>query len=118
MADARKPIAFDTTLRNPYRIPGFIKLFSEYEGKVLTHDVIIKIEARLIQEKKFEPTQSTLGTYKKEHNGKFHFEAEDQSEGAAERVRKIYNEWKEHDPGYMRENDIIYFGFLTIRIQF
>lgn len=108
MPDSRKPIAFDTTLRNPYRIPEFIKIFKDYEGQVLTHDKIIEIEAKLIQQKKFEPTATTLGTYKRVHDGKFHFEADDQSDEAADRVRNYYNEWKNNDPGYTSLEKIIY----------
>lgn len=108
MPDTRKPIAFDTTLRNPYRIPGFIKIFKDYEGQILSSDRIIEIEAKIIREKIFEPTAATLGTYKRVHDGKFHFEAEDQSEEAADRVRNYYNEWKNNDPGYMDLERIIY----------
>lgn len=108
MADARKPIAFDTTLRNPYRIPDFISIFKQYEGEILTSELIIKIEAELIRQKKFKPTKSTLGTYKKEFNGKFYFEADDQSESAAERVSKYYKEWTESKPGSVLLDKIIY----------
>lgn len=108
MPDSRKPIAFDTTLRNPDRIPGFIRIFKDYEGAILTSDLILEIEARLIQEKKFEPTPATLGTYKSSHSGKFSFTADDQTAGAADRVRSYFNEWKEHDAGYMPLDRIIY----------
>ena len=108
MADARKPIAFDTTLRNPYRIPDFISIFKQYEGEVLTSELIIKIEAELIRQKKFEPKKGTLGTYKKEYKGKFAFEAEDQSDDAAERVAKYYKEWAEGEPGSVSIEKIIY----------
>ncbi len=108
MADARKPIAFDTTLRNPYRIPDFISIFKQYEGEVLTSELILKIEAELIRQKKFEPTKNTLGTYKKEYKGKFYFEADDQSDDAAERVAKYYKEWKESEHGSVSLDKIIY----------
>ncbi|SHM90203.1 AlwI family type II restriction endonuclease [Ruminococcus flavefaciens] len=108
MADARKPIAFDTTLRNPYRIPDFISIFKQYEGKILTSELIIKIEAELIRQKKFEPTKNTLGTYKREYKGKFYFEADDQSDDAAERVAKYYKEWVEGEPGSVSIDKIIY----------
>lgn len=108
MADARKPIAFDTTLRNPYRIPDFVSIFKQYEGEVLTGKLIIKIEAELIRQKKFKPTKSTLGTYKKEHNGKFFFKAHDQSSRAAERVAKYYKEWTDSEPGSVSIDKIIY----------
>ena len=108
MADARKPIAFDTTLRNPYRIPDFISIFKKYEGKILTSELIIKIEAELIRQKKFEPTKKTLGTYKRKYTGKFHFKADDQSDDAAERVAKYYKEWVEGEPGSVSIDKIIY----------
>lgn len=108
MADARKPIAFDTTLRNPYRIPDFISIFKQYEGELLTSELIIKIEAELIRQKKFKPTKNTLGTYKKDHKGKFYFEADDQSDDAAERVAKYYKEWAESEPGCVSIDKIIY----------
>ena len=108
MAVTRKPIAFDTTLRNPYRIPGFIAIFKEYEGEILSSDLILKIEAEIIQQKKFEPTKRTLGTYKKVHNGKFHFEADDQSNGAQDRVNKYFNEWANSEPGSVHLDKIIY----------
>lgn len=108
MADARKPIAFDTTLRNPYRIPDFISIFKKYEGMVLNSELIIKIEAELICQKKFEPTKSTLGTYKREHKGKFYFEADDKSDDAPDRVVKYYNEWFESEPGTVDIEKIIY----------
>lgn len=108
MADARKPIAFDTTLRNPYRIPEFISIFKKYEGETLTSENILKIEAEIIRQKIFEPTQSTLGSYKREYNGKFNFEADDKKRGASGRVTEYYNEWKENGPGSIDLNKIIY----------
>lgn len=108
MADARKPIAFDTTLRNPYRIPDFISIFKQYEGKKLTSELIIRIEAELIRQKKFLPTRSTLGTYKREHNGKFHFEADDQSDDAPDKVAQYFNDWVKGEPGTVDIEKIIY----------
>ena len=117
MADARKPIAFDTTLRNPYRIPDFISIFKQYEGEILTSELIIKIEAELIRQKKFEPTKKTLGTYKREHKGKFCFEADDQSDDAAERVAKYYKEWVEGEPGSVSIDKIIYLLKNTVTLS-
>lgn len=108
MAGTRKPIAFDTTLRNPYRIPGFIEIFKRYEGEILSSDLILKIETEIIQQKKFEPTKRTLGTYKKVYNGKFHFEADDQSNYALERVNNYFNEWENSEPGSVHLDKIIY----------
>ena len=108
MADTRKPIAFDTTLRNPYRIPDFLSIFKRYEGQILTSELIIKIEAELIRQKKFEPTKSTLGTYKKEYKGKFYFKANDQSDDATQRVETYYKEWLNSNPGDIAIEKIIY----------
>ena len=108
MADQRKPIAFDTTIRNPYRIPDFIRVYKEYEGQLLTHDIIYEIEAKLIQQKYYEPTRATLGKYQREFNGQFHFEAQDQSPDAETKVSQYYNEWKNNEAGVTDINKIIY----------
>ena len=79
----RKPITFDTTLRNPGRIPQFISVLSEFEGKVIDDKLALELEGEIIRQKIFEPTKATLGTYMKEYNKKFHFVAADQSEEAA-----------------------------------
>lgn len=110
MPDRRKPISFDTTLRNPYRIPDFIKIFKQYEGQVLSNELILQIEAELIKEKKYEPTRRTLGTYRRTFNGRHvrNFVAEDQSEGAEQRVISLFEEWENNDAGYMELSDIVY----------
>lgn len=44
MAEAkRKPLSFNTTLRNPERIAGFLSVINQYEGQILTNDLIEKI---------------------------------------------------------------------------
>ncbi len=108
MPKRRKPIAFDTTLRNPERIAGFVSVLEKYENEFLNNDLAIEIEAEIIRQKLFEPTESTLGHYRKEYSGKFDFKAEDQSEYAANKVSKYYNEWLNSLPGSMDINKIIY----------
>lgn len=78
----RKPISFDTTIRNPERIPYFLSILKEYEGQVLTYELALEIEAQIIIQKIFEPTVQTLGNYTKEYNKKFKFRAMDQSSEA------------------------------------
>lgn len=44
MADAKKkPLSFNTTLRNPERIAGFLSVINKYEGQILTNELIEKI---------------------------------------------------------------------------
>ena len=41
MAKAKyKPLSFTTTMRNPERIPAFLKCLSIFEGQTLTKDII------------------------------------------------------------------------------
>lgn len=104
----RKPISFDTTLRNPTRIPQFISILSKFEGQIINDKVALELEGEIIRQKIFEPTSSTLGTYKKEYNGKFPFVAADQSENAKRKVEKLYREWAEGEPGTMSLENIVY----------
>ena len=108
MAKRRKPISFDTTLRNPGRIPQFISILSKFEGKVIDDQVALELEGEIIRQKIFEPTQGTLGTYKKEYNAKFPFAAADQSPDAKAKVTKYYNEWAEGSAGEVPLDKIIY----------
>lgn len=104
----RKPISFDTTLRNPARIPQFISILRNFEGKVLNDEIALKLEGEIIRQKIFEPTKSTLGTYIKKYNDKFFFIADDLSKNAPNRVNAIYEKWEKSDPGSIPLNDIIY----------
>ena len=47
----RKPISFDTTLRNPSRIPGFISILSKFEGQVIDDKVALELEGEIIRQK-------------------------------------------------------------------
>lgn len=104
----RKPISFDTTLRNPTRIPQFISILSQYEGKVLTSDIALELEADIIRKKIFEPTVSTLGNYVAYYNKKFFFKAKDQSLNAPQRVRYLFKKWFENEKDNCSKEEIIY----------
>jgi hypothetical protein len=104
----RKPISFDTTLRNPSRIPQFISVLSKFEGQVINDKVALELEGEIIRQKIFEPTKSTLGTYMKEYNKKFPFVAADQSDEAPKKVETIYQKWKESTPGETPLVQIVY----------
>ncbi|EOV1115872.1 AlwI family type II restriction endonuclease [Listeria monocytogenes] len=104
----RKPISFDTTLRNPGRIPQFISVLSEFEGQVIDDKVALELEGEIIRQKIFEPTKATLGTYMKEYNKKFPFVAADQSKEAAAKVEEIYDQWENGAPGSVPLEKIIY----------
>ena len=43
-----KPLLFTTTVRNPERIKDFIKVIANYNNKVLTNEVIMKIVKDMI----------------------------------------------------------------------
>lgn len=44
-----KPLSFTNTLRNPERIKPFLKVFNEFNGQVLTNDLIIEICRELLK---------------------------------------------------------------------
>lgn len=51
----RKPLSFNTTLRNPERIAGFLSVLCNYEGKILTNEVIEDICCEVLIEKLYVP---------------------------------------------------------------
>lgn len=51
-----KPLSFTTTLRNPERMPSFLKCLIPFEGKTLTKDVIHNVVKSVIREKIYKPT--------------------------------------------------------------
>jgi len=108
MAKRRKPISFDTTLRTPNRIPQFISILSNFEGKIIDDDIALELEAEIIRQKIFEPTKSTLGTYIKEYNDKFTFRADDQTKEASFKVNIYFKEWNENNIGSTSKEKIIY----------
>lgn len=108
MPSRRKPISFDTTIRNPERIPQFISILSKFENQIIDNEVALKLEGEIIRYKIFEPTKETLGTYVKEYHDKFNFIADDQSKSASNRVLLYYNEWVDSNPGEMDIEKIVY----------
>ena len=46
-----KPLSFDTTIRNPERLPSFLKCIVPFEGKVLTNEVIHEIIKTVLKNK-------------------------------------------------------------------
>ena len=108
MPNRRKPISFDTTLRNPERIPQFISILSKFENKIMDSEIALNLEAEIIRQKIFKPTRSTLGKYVKEYHEKFNFEANDQSDEASNKVAMYFKEWENAEPENIDVNKIIY----------
>lgn len=108
MAERRKPISFDTTLRNPSRIPQFISILSQFEGKILDDQVALELEGEIIRQKIFEPTKNTLGKYIDSYSLKFPFSADDKSVHARRKVDEYYQEWLKSEPGKIELDKIIY----------
>ena len=108
MPSRRKPISFDTTIRNPERIPQFISILSKFENQIIDDEVALKLEGEILRYKIFEPTKETLGTYVQEYHDKFDFIADDQSKSAPNRVLLYYNEWVDSNPGEMDIEKIVY----------
>lgn len=50
-----KPLSFSTTIRNPERIPNFLRCILPFEGKILTSDIIREIVKNVIREKEYTP---------------------------------------------------------------
>jgi len=51
----KKPLSFSTTMRNPERIASFLKCVFPYEGKILTHKIIMQIMKSAIRTKIYKP---------------------------------------------------------------
>lgn len=50
-----KPLSFSTTIRNPERIPNFLRCILPFEGKILTSEIIHKVVKNVIREKEYTP---------------------------------------------------------------
>ena len=60
MAESKaKPLSFSTTIRNPERIPNFLRCILPYEGQILTSDVIHEVIKNVIREKEYTPMYVT-----------------------------------------------------------
>lgn len=46
-----KPLSFSTTMRNPERMPGFLKCLAKFENQILTNDLINQIVKEIIGQK-------------------------------------------------------------------
>lgn len=109
MSDRRKPLSFDTTLRNPGRIVSFVSVISKFEGQLLDENLIIKIEAEITRWKLATPTKGTLGTYRNNWQGRHgKFLADDTSLEAARKVTELYDKWRKSKSGESSLDDIIY----------
>jgi len=54
-----KPLLFTTTMRNPERLKGFLSVLNEYDGQILTNELINSISIRLIKEGLYKPTKAS-----------------------------------------------------------
>ena len=93
----RKPIALDTTLRNPERIASFLSCIKTYEGQILTHDLVLNIEADILRFKVAVGTKSTLGTYKTEAKKNKTWKPEDLSSEAEARVDAYFEHYQQSE---------------------
>lgn len=50
-----KPLSFSTTIRNPERIPNFLRCILPFEGKILTSAIIHEVVKNVIREKEYTP---------------------------------------------------------------
>lgn len=53
-----KPLSFSTTIRNPERIPNFLRCIMPYEGMILTSEIIHKVIKNLLKEKEYSTMYS------------------------------------------------------------
>lgn len=61
----RKPLSFNTTMRNPDRLAAFLSVLSKYEGQILTNDIIYEVCYELIMEKLYvTQTQKQVSEWK------------------------------------------------------
>lgn len=50
-----KPLLFTTTMRNPERLKDFLTVLAEYDGEILTNEIIDKVAKTLIQKGLYQP---------------------------------------------------------------
>jgi hypothetical protein len=60
-----KPLLFTTTMRNPERLKDFLTVFSQYDGKMLTNDIIDNVAKQLIQEGLYQPMKVSIEVKRK-----------------------------------------------------
>lgn len=52
-----KPLLFTTTMRNPERLKDFLSVFNQYDGEILTLEIIEKVTKELIKKGLYRPTR-------------------------------------------------------------
>jgi hypothetical protein len=55
-----KALLFDTTLRNPLRCKHFLEVLNDFDGKILTNEIINKIIFELVARKIYKPSESMV----------------------------------------------------------
>ncbi len=60
-----KPLLFTTTMRNPERLKDFLTVFSQYDGKILTPEIIQSVAKELIQTGLYKPMKASDGVKEK-----------------------------------------------------
>jgi len=53
-----KPLLFTTTMRNPERLKDFLGVFKQYDGQILTDDIIEDVAKELIAKGLYRPTRA------------------------------------------------------------
>ena len=54
-----KPLSFSTTIRNPERIPNFLRCILPFEGRILTSEIIHEVIKNVIKSKEYTPLYVT-----------------------------------------------------------
>ena len=81
----------DTSLRNPERIKNFLSILINYKDKVLTEDLAVEVEKKLIMKGLYRPN---LNTHFPEYKNQFEF-----SETEAEKIMEVFTQ--DHGGGGM-----------------
>ncbi|MFH1859021.1 MAG: AlwI family type II restriction endonuclease [Patescibacteria group bacterium] len=63
-----KPLLFTTTMRNPERLKDFLMVLAEYDGEILTDEIIDKVAKALIQKGLYQPMKISSGVKDKWKN--------------------------------------------------
>jgi len=63
-----KPLLFTTTMRNPERLKDFLTVLGEYNGEILTDEIIDKVAKTLIQKGLYQPMKISQVTKDKWKN--------------------------------------------------
>lgn len=63
-----KPLLFTTTMRNPERLKDFLAVLAEYDGEILSNEIIEKVAKTLIQKGLYQPMKTTSGVKDKWKN--------------------------------------------------